>query len=164
MANSCNVQGNVTLSTTRAEKDVSRFINKAEKRKVKLALDDRAFTQPLGRITGAADEFNKSLAASNARVIAFAASAGLMYAVQRALTEVAKSAIEVEKSLADVNVILGASTSNLQKFGNELFRIAGQTGQAFGTVSEAATELARQGLSLEETLKRTRDAMILTRL
>ena len=164
MANSFNVQGQVTLSTTRAEKDLSRFINKAEKRKVKLALDDRAFTQPLGRITGAADEFNKSLAASNARVIAFAASAGLMYAVQRALTEVAKSAIEVEKSLADVNVILGASTSNLQKFGNELFRIAGQTGQAFGTVSEAATELARQGLSLEETLKRTRDAMILTRL
>ena len=34
------------------------------------------FTQPLGRITGAANEFNKSLEASNARVIAFGASAG----------------------------------------------------------------------------------------
>ena len=164
MANSFNVTGTATLNTSKAEKDLSRFINKAERRKVKLALDDRAFTQPLGRITGAADEFNKSLAASNARVIAFAASAGLMYAVQRALTEVAKSAIEVEKSLADVNVILGATTSNLHKFGRELFSIAGQTGQAFGTVAEAATELARQGLNLEETLKRTRDAMILTRL
>ena len=116
MANSFNVTGTATLNTSKAEKDLSRFLNKAERRKVKLALDDRAFTQPLGRITGAADEFNKSLAASNARVIAFAASAGLMYAVQRALTEVAKSAIEVEKSLADVNVILGATTSNLHKF------------------------------------------------
>ena len=164
MANSFNVQGTASLSTTKAEKDLSRFINKAERRKVRLALDDKAFTQPLGRITGAADEFNKSLAASNARVVAFAASAGLMFAVQRALGEVAKSAIEVEKSLADVNVILGATTSNLHKFGRELFNIAGQTGQAFGVVSEAATELARQGLSLEETLKRTRDAMILTRL
>ena len=40
----------------------------------------------------------------------------------------------------------------------------GQTGQSFETIATAATELARQGLSAEETLLRVRDAMILTRL
>ncbi len=33
-----------------------------------------AFTQPLGRITGQADEFTKSMEAANARVLAFGAS------------------------------------------------------------------------------------------
>ena len=37
MANSFNVTGTATLNTSKAEKDLSRFINKAERRKVKLA-------------------------------------------------------------------------------------------------------------------------------
>ena len=35
--------------------------------------------QPLGRITGQLGEFEKSLEASNARVLAFSASAGALY-------------------------------------------------------------------------------------
>ena len=38
-------------------------------------LASRQFTQPLGKITASADEFTKSLEASNARVLAFGASA-----------------------------------------------------------------------------------------
>ena len=85
----------------------------------------------LGRISGALGEFNKSLDSANARVIAFAASAGSLYAVQRAFKEVAKATIDVEKSLADVNVILGLSSKNLSKFSDDLFDIAKQTGQTF---------------------------------
>jgi len=129
-----------------------------------LKLDDKNFSQPLGRITGKLGEFDKSLEASNARVIAFGASAGAIYAVQRALKETVSAAIQVEKSLSDINVILGANEKNLARFGDQLFRIAGQTGQSFQVVAEAATELARQGLSVEQTLKRTSDALILTRL
>jgi len=164
MAESASVRVRAELDSRPAEKTLARFVKKAESVDVRLSLKDKNFTQPLGRITGAADEFNKSLAASNARVVAFAASAGLMYSVQRALVSVTKSAIEVEAALADINVILGASSTNLAKFGDQLFKIAGQTGQAFQTVTVAATELARQGLSMEETLRRTKDAMILTRL
>ena len=161
---SASVRVRGELDIRPAEKALDRFIKKAESADLRLNLKEKNFTQPLGRITGSANEFNKSLAASNARVIAFAASAGLMYSVQRALVSVTKSAIEVEAALADINVILGASSANLAKFGDQLFKIAGQTGQAFSTVTVAATELARQGLSMEETLTRTKDAMILTRL
>ena len=119
--------------------------------------------KPLGKIKGDLGEFDKSLAASNARVLAFGASAGAIYAVQRALSETVRATIEVEKSLAEVNVILGTSQKKLAGFGNELFNIAKRTGRSFQDVAIAGGELARQGLSMEETLKRTSDAMVLAR-
>ena len=130
----------------------------------KQGIGSRQFTQPLGKITASADEFTKSLEASNARVLAFGASAGAIYAVQSAMTALVKTTISVEKEMADINVILGATSSNLKKFGNELFNIAGKTGQSWRTVAEAAKELSRQGLGVEKTLQRTHDAMILARL
>ena len=130
---------------------------------IDLALNTRGF-RPLGRINGQLGEFEKSLDASNARVLAFGASAGAILAVKKAFTATVKAAIEVEKSLKDINVILQVSSGNLQKFGSQLFKIASDTGQAFSVAAEAATELARQGLGVEETLKRTKDALILARL
>ena len=130
---------------------------------IDLALNTRGF-RPLGRINGQLGEFEKSLDASNARVLAFGASAGAILAVKKAFTTTVKAAIEVEKSLKDINVILQVSTGNLAKFGSQLFKIASETGQAFQVAATAATELARQGLGVEETLKRTKDALILARL
>ena len=127
-------------------------------------LNARNFQQPLGKIRGELGQFDKSLAASNARVLAFGASAGAVYAVQRAFAEMIKQTIAVEKSMAEINVILGASKKELASFGNELFAIASKTGKSFQEVAEAGSELARQGLSMEQTLKRTADAMMLARL
>ena len=130
---------------------------------IDLALNTKGF-RPLGRINGQLGEFEKSLDASNARVLAFGASAGAILAVRKAFTATVKAAIEVQKSLKDINVILQATSGNLKKFGADLFKIASDTGQAFSVAAEAATELARQGLGVQETLKRTRDALILARL
>ncbi len=153
------------LRLDKAEKDLARFVKKAERTQLNLkGIDHRKFTQPLGKITGSVTEFQKSLDASNARVIAFTASAGILMGVTRAFQEMARATVEVEKTLTDINVIMGASTRNLQKFGAELFNVASQTGQSFFEVGKAATEFARQGLSMEKTLLRTRDALILTRL
>ena len=66
--------------------------------------------------------------------------------------------------MADINVVMGITNKQLQQFGDGLFKVARNTAQSFNTVAIAATELARQGLSMEETLKRTNDALILTRL
>ena len=151
----------VGADTRQLERDIQRALVRDFKFK---GLNEKSFTQPLGRITGAANEFQKSLDASNARVIAFGASAGLIFAVERAFTALVKSTIDVQKSLTDINVILNVSTESLQKFGNGLFAVARDTAQTFDTVAQAATEFSRQGLGLEETLKRTRDALILTRL
>jgi TP901 family phage tail tape measure protein len=138
-------------------------LSRISSKNISLNLRD-SLSQPLGRITGKVSEFEKSLEASNARVLAFGASAGAVYAVQRAFGEVVKATIEVEKSLTDINVVLNASARDLGKFGKELFGIAKNTGQGFDQVAKAATEFARQGLGIEETLKRTSDALILSRL
>ena len=124
----------------------------------------RALGTGLSKATVKADEFNKSLEASNARVIAFGASAGLIMQVDRALKGMVASAIKVEKAMADVNVVMNVSVKTLDQFGKGMFKVAKETAQSFDTVSEAAVELARQGLGMEKTLARTKDALILTRL
>ena len=75
-----------------------------------------------------------------------------------------KESIAVQKSLADINVLLQLSSANLSSFGDNLFSVARNTAQSFDAIATAATEFARQGLSAEETLKRVNDAMVLTRL
>lgn len=124
----------------------------------------RALGTGLSKATVRADEFSKSLEASNARVIAFGASAGLIMNVDKAMRAMVTSTIKVEKALLDVNVVLNATQKGLDKFGKGMFKVAKETAQGFDTVAEAATELARQGLGMEKTLMRTKDALILTRL
>ena len=106
-----------------------------------------ALAQPLGRITGKADEFTKSMEAANARVLAFGASVGVLTAVTQAFKDIVTVTIQVEKQMASINAILGASTGELSKFKKEIFDVARNTEQSFETVSTAALELSRQGLS-----------------
>lgn len=150
----------VDAVTAPFERSVQNAVNKVNN--IKLQLDTKGFA--LGRITGEVSEFRKSLEASNARVIAFGASAGLITKFTQAFRGMVEATIEVQKELTGLNTILNVSNKQLTEFGSNLFKVAGQTGQSFKVVTEAATELARQGLGVEETLKRTRDALILTRL
>ena len=124
----------------------------------------RALGTGLSKATVRADEFTKSLEASNARVVAFGASAGIIMQIDRAFKGLVTSTMKVEKALLDVNVVLNASQKNLKKFGEEMFRVAKNTAQGFDVVAEASTELARQGLGATKTIERTNDALILTRL
>jgi phage-related minor tail protein len=124
--------------------------------------------QPLGKMLGKirsdADEFTKSIEASNARVIAFGASVGVINAISNAFKSLVSTTIKVEKSMADINVVLGASQKNLAKFSDGLFKVAKNTAQSFEAVSEAALEFSRQGLGMEETLKRTMRLFLLVLL
>ena len=149
---------NIAGNTRQLERDIQKIANTG------ISLNTKGFSQPLGKITGQLGEFEKSLAASNARVIAFGVSAGAIYAVQKAFSETIKTTIQVEKTLTEINTILSVSQGTLNQFGNSLFDIAKNTGQTFDTVSKSALEFSRQGLGLNETLKRTTDALILTRL
>lgn len=123
-----------------------------------------ALSQPLGRITGQADEFTKSMAAANARVLAFGASAGIIAGVSKAMSGLVTSTIKVEKSLTEINSVLNKSGAELDKFGQQIFNVAKNTGKSFDEVASGALELARQGLSAEDTLARLNDALILSRL
>ena len=143
---------------------IDDIVNRVNRRGLNVKINASSYTQPLGRITQQADEFNKSIEASNARVLAFGASAAIIGAVATAFSELVGQAIKFEKILTDINVVLGASQETLQKFGDGLFNVARNTSQALDTAAEAALEFSRQGLTMEETLQRTNDALILTRL
>ncbi len=156
-----DVRLTVSGDTSKLEGDIRRALRKGDH---KLSLDTKNFSRPLGQITGELGEFGKSLEASNARVLAFGASAGAIYAVATAIRSSVEAAVNLEKQLAEINVILGTSQKQLLGFGNELFQIAKDTGQAFNEVAEGAKELARQGLGMAESLRRTSDALILSRL
>ena len=121
-------------------------------------------SQPLGRITGKADEFTKSMEAANARVLAFGASVGVLSAVQRGFADLVRTTIEVEKSLASINSILGGTNKELNNFKGTIFDVARNTEQSFETVANAALELSRQGLKAEEVTKRLNDSLVLSRL
>jgi TP901 family phage tail tape measure protein len=121
-------------------------------------------SQPLGRITGKADEFTKSMEAANARVLAFGASVGVLTTITKSFKDLVTTTIQVEKSMASINTILNANAKGLRQFQKEIFDVARNTEQSFDTVAEAALELSRQGLSAEEVLNRLNDSMVLSRL
>ena len=136
----------------------------ASQNQLNLQINPRTFSQPLGRITSDLADFESALKASNARVLAFGASTAVLGGSVKVFKEIANITIEIEKSLTDVNRVLGLSTSGLQKFSTELFSISKQTASSFDDATKAALEFSRQGLNTQETLKRTADALTLVRL
>lgn len=138
--------------------------------KVNLAVDTKGLeglNKGLGKLSGSADEFTKSLEAANARVLAFGASVAVISALQRGFVNLVKSTIEVEAAFAKISVVgdqFAATAGQLEKFGRGIFDVARQTGQSFDETSKAALEFARQGLGAAETLVRVKDALTLTRL
>ena len=159
-----NIGVNVPAAEIRkAEQQLQSLFNKSQSFS-KNPIVAKNFTQPLGRITGAANEFNKSLEASNARVIAFGASAGAIFAVQKAMTELVKTTIKVEQRFTNIQALLGSTGKEFDKLTNGLFKAAKSTGSSFDQAAESMEEFARQGLNTEESLKRTTAAMTLVKL
>jgi len=121
-------------------------------------------SRPLGKITGQATEFQKSLEASNARVLAFGASVAVINKLSEAFGALVSNTVKVEASFAKINVILGGSRKEIEAFGNGIFKVAQQTGTSFDQVAEGALELARQGLSVSESLSRVETSLKLVRV
>ena len=147
-----------------ADRAVDAFFQRLNQKSRVGGINAQAFTGPLGKISGKANEFQKSLAAAEARVLAFGATAGVLYSLGRAFSELVLSTIKVEKALVDINVLLKASTSDLSKFSTDLFKIANDTSTSFDDTAKAAQEFARQGVGAEETLRRTNAAMQLVKI
>jgi TP901 family phage tail tape measure protein len=127
-------------------------------------LDTKNFGRPLGKISGDVKDFSASLAASNARVLAFGASTAVLGGVAKAFKDVANATIEVEKALIDINRIAQKSQSEMTGLSAAIFDLAKEATISFKDASKATLEFARQGLSAEKALLRTKDALILTRL
>ena len=154
----------VKRSLTKATNEINKIVNKTSGKSVNFNVNEKSFTQPLGRINASANEFTKSLEASNARVIAFGASVAIIDGISDAFKQLVIQAVSFEKTLADINAVMSLSANQLEAFGSQLFDAARNTAQGFNIAAEAALEFSRQGLSTEEVIRRTNDALILTRL
>lgn len=150
------VSAQLTLDTKRAQQEYRRFQSEVSR-------SSRRYNA-LGRIGDDAKEFESALSAATNRVTAFAAAAVVFNTVKDAVQSFAKSIVEVDQSLARINVNLGESGEGLKKFSSDLFNVARQTGQTFETAAEGAEELARQGLGAENTIVRLKDALMLARI
>lgn len=109
-------------------------------------------------------QFTSYLDRANQRVIAFTSSVSVLYTTIKVFKDIVNSTIEVDKALVDINSVMRLSTSNLDQFSKKLFDVARETSTSFEHAAEAAKAFSRQGLGVEETLKRTRDALILSRI
>jgi TP901 family phage tail tape measure protein len=157
----------VKLNPNTAKVDQALARIKAEARNVDFGSGVRSLnklSQPLGRITGQASEFEKSLQASNARVLAFGASVAVINKLSQAFSSLLDNTIKVESVFAKINTILGGTTQEMEQFGRAIFKTARETGTSFDQVAEGALELARQGLSAEESISRIATALKLVRV
>ena len=167
MANN-DVTLTVGANLTPAQRQLQGFIRQAQSQlgsqSFAFKLDEKGFRQPLGRITGDLNQFQGAMDASIARTLAFGASVGAIAGVTKAFKDLVGVTVKVEHSLKEINVLLNLSTKDLKGFSKELFGVAKNTASSFDTVTTAATEFSRQGLSAAETAKRVNSALILTRL
>lgn len=156
--------------TTRAAKSLE---NLTRKREVVLAasIDAKSIAsanKPLGAIKRSADEFEKSMAAANARVLAFGTSVAVIEGMRRSFLALIKTTAEVEKSLTQIKVVandeLRAAGISIEKVGGQIFDLAKKTGQSFDATSKSFLEFARQGLKPAQTLERTKTALELVRI
>ncbi len=152
---------NVTLGANLDLSGIERQIRRVESRAINLNINA---TRPLGKLSSDVGEFEKSMAAANARVIAFGASAGIISGVTIALRSMITESINVEKALTQINSTMNLTTSQLAKFSDTIFNIAKNTGSSFNDVAKSAEQFSHSGLSMAETLKRTSDAMVLARI
>ena len=143
MAVQINVQASQTALAQSISQGVAAYNARfASQNQLNLQVNPRSFSQPLGRITSDLADFESALKASNARVLAFGASTAVLGGSVKVFKEIANITIEIEKSLTDVNRVLGLSTSGLQKFSTELFSISKQTASSFDDATKAALEFS----------------------
>lgn len=116
------------------------------------------------QLTEASVDFGDSLERGLRRITALSAASVALFGIVKLFQESIKASRELEKSLQNINVVLNLPSGQLKQFSKDLFDVARNTNQTFDEVAKSATEFSRQGLSAEETLKRTQAALILVNL
>lgn len=154
------------VNTSQAQRQVQNLHNNAQSlfsRGINVVLNNK-FSSPLGKITGDVKQFDKSLDAATARVLAFTSTTSILYSVGSAMKRLVHDAIAVEAALSKIQSVSLASTSSMKLFGDELFKIANKTGQSFNDVAAAAADFSHQGLTVAETLKAVSAASVLAKI
>lgn len=172
MAENLQITADVYANTRPAAAQIKAFSDKnLNNLRLNLAVNDSGLkkgSNGLGQIRNDADQFTKSMAAANARVLAFGTAVSVIETMRRSFLALIKTTVDVEQALAKISVVAGDDLQkagvSISQLGKSIFNIARDTGQSFETVNEATLEFQRQGIGVQESLKRTRDAMIAVRI
>lgn len=172
MAENLQITADVYANTQPAARQIKAFSDKnLNNLRLNLAVNDSGLKKGstgLGQIRNDADQFTKSMAAANARVLAFGTAVAVIETMRRSFLALIKTTVDVEQALAKISVVAGDDLQkagvSISQLGKSIFNIARDTGQSFETVNEATLEFQRQGIGVQESLKRTRDAMIAVRI
>lgn len=172
MPENLQIIADVYANTQPAARQIKAFSDKnLNNLRINLGVNDaglRKASNGLGQIRNDADQFTKSMAAANARVLAFGTAVGVIETMRRSFLALIKTTVDVEEALTKISVVAGDDLQkagiSIGQLGKSLFNIARDTGQSFETVNQAALEFQRQGIGVQESLKRTRDAMIAVRI
>lgn len=141
--------------------ELDRTLSNFERsRKLNFSFDSSAITKGANSL----DALDKSIQKTQTHFAAFAATSIVLGSIATSFEKMVTEAVRFEAELAKINISLNTSSSQLKSFGGQLFQIARDTGNSFDEVSKAAQQFAVQGLSMNETLKRTKDALTLTRI
>ncbi len=122
------------------------------------------FKAPFGQATREVRDFGSELDRANQRVITLGASFTVLATSLRVMKDIVRSTVEVEKAFTEINAVFQLGAKGLDQFSKQLFDAARNTGSSFEKAADAAKEFSRQGLTAQETIKRTTDALILSRL
>ena len=172
MSQNIPITADVYVNTQPAAQQLKAFSDKNLRNlRINLGVNDaglRKASNGLGQIRNDADQFTKSMAAANARVLAFGTAVAVIETMRRSFLALIKTTVDVEHALAKISVVAGDDLQkagiSIAQLGKSIFNIARDTGQSFETVNEATLEFQRQGIGVQESLKRTRDAMIAVRI
>ena len=123
MASSFNIS--VGADTSKLERDIQQAASRLRK-PIDIRVKDNA-SSALGNITGKTTKFNDALDAATARVVAFGAAAGAFNLVRKGIEELLRSTVEVEASLARININLNETQDFLKQFSKNIFDIARNT-------------------------------------
>lgn len=161
------------LLTRAADAQAKALADRTQDRfsKIKIGFNGGSFkagSAALGKISQDADQFEKSMAAANARVLAFGTAVGVIEGMRRAFLALVKTTTDVELALTKISVVaekdLQKAGISIERVGKQIFDVAKQTGQSWQTAADTMLEFSRQGVKPAEALKRTRDALILSRI
>jgi TP901 family phage tail tape measure protein len=161
------------LLTRAADAQAKALADRTQDRfsKIKIGFNGGSFkagSAALGKISQDADQFEKSMAAANARVLAFGTAVGVIEGMRRSFLALVKTTTDVELALTKISVVaekdLQKAGISIERVGKQIFDVAKQTGQSWQTAADTMLEFSRQGVKPAEALKRTRDALILSRI
>jgi len=125
---------------------IDEFVNKARTGFVQ-------FQDAVNRAGEATATFGQRLVQTFQNRVSYALSARIYMAVEQSMRQLVSSAMEVESSMAQLQIVTGASDAQMQKFSETAFTLAKNLGQSASGILSSIETFSRLGYDLTSASK-----------